>query len=145
MQGPLKAWSVFIGTNCHRHRSGDMSNSEYRPDHGEESAEGPGPGLGSISPAKDKRSRGLIVECALVVTGWVGQQVGKGCKGVSRTSWLSSTSVDMADEAEGLRERAGPSTSRDVVDELSECSGANRSRDIVGDEHVLAGQAGFAG
>ena len=53
--------------------------------------------------------------------------------------------MDMADEVEGLRERAGPSKSRDVVDELSECSGANRSRDVVGDEHVLAGRAGFAG
>ena len=88
---------------------------------------------------------GLIVDCALVVTGWVGQQVGKGCTGSSVTSWLARTSMDMVDEAEGLRERAGPSRSRDVVDELSECSGANRSKDMVGDEHVLAGRIGLAG
>ena len=74
--GPLSAYSFDSGMSCHRQRTGDISNSEYKPSHGEESPEGPGPGLGSMSPARARRSRGLIVDCTMVVIGWVGQQVG---------------------------------------------------------------------
>ena len=142
--GPLSANSFDSGTSCHRQRRGDISNSEHKPDHGEGSLEGPGAGLDSMSPARERRSRGLIVECALVVTGWVGQQVGRGCAEDSWIPRLSSTSIDAADESEGLRERAGHSTSRDMLDEPQECAGSSRSSDMPGDRHGLAGREGFA-